>query len=45
MGRPDGETPGHPSAWVYHWRGMHDQLAFTLRDGRVMRADWRLALE
>jgi len=49
-GRPDDETSGHSlvwdsPAWVYHWRGTHDQLAFTLQDGRVVRADWRLALE
>jgi hypothetical protein len=44
MGRPD-ETSAHPAVWIYRWRGAHDRLAFTLRDGHVVQADWLLALE
>lgn len=31
--------------WLYHWRGAHDQLAFALRDGRVVAVGWVAALE
>lgn len=40
----------HPDAsgsemLVYHWRGRHDFLYFLVRDGKVLRADWWMALE
>ena len=44
MGQPE-EMSRHPQVWTYRWRGRHDQLAFTLDHGRVLRADWLLAGE
>jgi hypothetical protein len=46
MGVPDeARTAGPTQTWVYHWRGRHDRLLFTLFNGKVTEAKWDLALE
>lgn len=31
--------------WVYQWRGQHDRLVFSVREGRVTEVSWAYALE
>ena len=33
-------TTGAPTFWLYHWRGHHDQLVFSVSQGRVSATGW-----
>jgi hypothetical protein len=45
--RPDGEraVANGIQLWVYQWRGQHDRLVFSMREGRVTEVSWAYALE
>jgi hypothetical protein len=46
MGVPDEARVAGPTQYlVYHWRGRHDRLVFTLFNGKVSETKWDLALE